>query len=185
MVRRLCEKHGIETRKIWGNHDGIFIKSGSQWYIGEALGSGNKMTPISAYEKSISTGKEEMKIYRVIPNDEYDDAEEIGEQAADNWLAHIHGRGYDYRGLFYLWIKSIFPFVKRMREWEFADWCTEGGNSAFRDWAPPLFNLLQTKYPTPMTVEQCAGELPHKPEKRITLTEVTSQILKTASKNDD
>jgi len=181
MVRRLCKALGIPVVKVWGNHDGIFIKCGNQWYIGEALGSGNKLTRLSVYEKSISAGKEQVKVYRVCPPDEYDDAKRIGKYAAHNWLEHIQKTRYDYRGLFCLWLKSLFPFIKRMREWEWANWCTEGVGKSFRDWSPPVFDIMQTRYPTPMTVEQCAGELPRKPGKLTTLVDITNDVLKTAS----
>ena len=163
MVNRLCVHHDVEPRKIWGNHDGLFIKRGRNWYIGEALGSGNKLTPLEVYEDSINAGKEQVRVYRVLSQHDYDDVEHIGIHAAHNWLTHIQGRGYDYRGLFYLWVKSIFAFKQ------------------VRDWNPPVFDLLQTKHPTPMTVEQCAGELPQKPGKRVTLREITGEVIKTVS----
>ena len=178
MVRRLCEQHGIEKREIWGNHDGLLIPKTSQaiWHVGEALGTGNQLTPLTAYEKSINDGKEQVRVYRCVDNSGHH-----GIHAAANWMVHIKGRPYDYRGLFNLWIKSMFPFVKRVREWEWANWCTEGCGAAYREYNPPALDIMQTRHPTPMTVEQCAGELPHKDGKRITLMDVTDQVLKKVS----
>lgn len=184
-MRRIVKNMDVPFKEVWGNHDGIVVNSLEKGIcIGEALGKGSIMTPISHWEKDANRGKSEIRIYEVIS----DDPKEVGRQAALNWVNNVSGTDYNYKGYFRLLIKSMFfdwsnsrlPFLKVIGEKaagsEWDNWCTQGVDRSF-DFHPPDIDIFQTENATPMTTEQVAGVLPRKTGKETTLRDVTEWVI--------
>jgi len=156
--------------------------------IGEALPIGNVITPRSIYEREMNRGKIKVKIYRVVGVSEHDML-----WANYNWVMKIKGRPYNFMGYPRLMIKSLFfdwsdikptNKIKQLMKWigdssagwEWAEWCTEGIDHAYRKWKP-FIDIFQTENATPLTGDQVAGICPRKPGKKIMLEEVPDAII--------
>jgi len=168
-MRKFCERNHIPVVKVWGNHDGIFIKQGERWYIGEALGRGNVLTPIEEYEASVSAGKEEIRIFEVIGASVME-----GILAQGNWLNHVKGARYDYWAIICLGLKALFLDISdRVAHSKVRRFCTE---SVAESWER-VRTVFQCRHALPLTVEQVAGLLPRKPEIVTTLREITGSVI--------
>jgi hypothetical protein len=168
-MRKFCERNQIPAARVWGNHDGIFIKRGEGWFIGEALGRGNVLTPIEVYEASVSAGKEEIRVFEVVGASVME-----GILAQQHWINDVCGTPYDYRAILCLGLKALFlDLSDRVAHSKVKNFCTEGVQRAW-DKVTPVF---QCAHAIPLTVEQVAGLLPRKPEIKTTVREITSEVI--------
>jgi len=168
----------------WGNHDGIVTKRGDHWGIGEQTLSGAKFTPLDVYLAGIEKGRYQVRVYEPIAASASDMA-----HGTANWWQYLRGRPYDFiaylprltwKALVSDWADSSVAWKRRIGRtpsgWEWAGWCTEDFANSYRI-KPPGRDLLQTANPTPLTMEQCAGQAPRRPRVQITLRDVTRQVF--------
>lgn len=168
-----CKRHGREYRKPWGSHDGIIVRDQhGEFCVGESLAcKGGTLTPWTTYLSNIAKGRCKVRIYRM-KGWEDPGVSRLAAHTAAAWLDKVHGTKYDYAGIYSI-SKAMAKYIlfnldKRIRDWEWANWCTEGVGLAYR--IPPVcIELFDTQSPTPMHVEQAAGELAHKTGSAITL----------------
>ena len=179
-LKRICETLGVPVVEVWGNHDGITVKVNSKMFVGEATPRGSILTPVEEYERLMDLGKCEVKIYEVIGASPADE-----KNAAMYWILNVKGRPYNWMAYPRLLWKSMFfdlsyskiEWLKKIGDkvagWEWADWCTEGFQNAWMF----IKNVLQTGNPTPLTVEQIAGEVPRRAGKVTMLRDVTDIFI--------
>jgi hypothetical protein len=169
-MRKFCERNQIPVARVWGNHDGIFIKRGEHWFIGEALGRGNVLTPIEVYEASVSAGKEEIRVFEVVGASVME-----GILAQQHWINDVCGTPYDYRAILCLGLKAVFlDLSDRVAHSKVKHFCTEGIAAGAWD---KVRRVFQCAHAIPLTVEQVAGLLPRKPDIKTTLREVTESVI--------
>ncbi len=185
-AKRICKQLDVPRQEVWGNHDGIIVAhpATGELGVGEALTKGSVFTPLTKYERSMAKNKHECRVFRageLTPT--------MRRAASHNWWAYVKGTGYDFAAYGRLMLKSLFM------DWEYSDchvlrdigeraaghewdnWCTQGVGNCYAKYAPPEYDVFQTRNPTPMTVEQVVGDLPKRPGKLITLVNITSDVL--------
>ena len=183
MQKRLCKRRGLPfdpAKPVWGNHNGIMIFRRSGWYIGEALPRGSTLTPIESYEAEIEAGTAEVRFFYPL-----NAGDKEGVSASAYWLVHVCGTPYDYaayprlivKSLVMDWEHSSIPLLRwigaKSCGWEWANWCTEGW---WRAWMGCGLDPLQTKNPTPLTIEHRIGWLPQYPGNEVTLADWTEKV---------
>lgn len=184
--RRVCRKLHIAPVEVWGNHDGIIITPEIMpivpehkkrhiadeigYGIGEALSEGSVVTSLERYERDLASGHLEVRVFQLYPADRRSMRE-----AVVNWARDVEGHGYDYRAYIRL-ISLAFFGIDVPIECRDRFYCTEGIAKAFSI-APPGMNVLQDKTPTPLHVEQVSGLVPMPRGRRITLEEVTQDVM--------
>ncbi|MBU2177772.1 MAG: hypothetical protein KJ556_21980 [Gammaproteobacteria bacterium] len=173
-----------EAGGAWGNHDGIVAAAlDGQWGVGEQTARGAAWTPMTDYLADMARGLYSVRVYEPMEADA-----EAMRRAARNWWMHLRGRPYDFmaylprlawKALVSDWADSSVAWKRRIGRtpagWEWAGWCTEDVAIAYRIRPAPAIDLLQTQNPTPLTVEQCAGQAPRRPRVRVTLRDVTAE----------
>jgi len=173
---RLHKKYWSDRPRTdpWANHTGIIVRSPSELVVGEALAQGSVMTPLESYIQEHEKKGTECRVYEVLDADRKDEA-----AAAQNWFMEIEGTSYDFACYPRLLIKSLFFDIwSKAAGWEWSNWCTEGVAKSWDDFHPPhIDRVFPTKNPTPLTVEQMAGEQPMKPSQSIRLRNVTDQMI--------
>ena len=200
---RTCDKLGVPHAKVWGNHDGIVLSpdilqafdAGTKrrlgvanvlpgdWAIGEALAQGSVATPMTTYEKDLTAGDKEVKVFEIMPTVSQADMDAgvipdiagMLRQAALNWCTDVEGHGYDYKAYIGLILKAFLGLDKdTSTKGDF--WCTKGVTAAYLK-APPMYDVLQDTTPTPMHPEQVSGCIP-RPKGRIrTLRDITASVM--------
>lgn len=183
--KRLAEKYDQKFSPVWGNHDGLVIVHSSRAIcIGEALTKGNVETTLGNYEKQMNKNKCRVRVYRPMGATLHDEI-----WVSYNWLNKVKGAPYNFlayprliwKSLISDWSNSRFVWMRNIgnkvagQEWK--HWCTEGAAFAWDSFGMPNKDVFQTENSTPMTVEQIAGEVPRKPEKRISLANVTELVI--------
>jgi len=151
--------------------------------IGEQLPLGSTVTTLEAYERKIAAGKIRVRVYEVIGARCHDEL-----HATKNWWLHCKGRRYDWFAYPRLLFKAVvmdftesrIPILRAIGEtvagFEWRGWCTQDVAESYQI-DPPALDIYQTANPTPLTQQQVAGEAPMKPGKRVTLRDVTAEMM--------
>lgn len=180
--------------EVFGNHDALVVPveqcdlgDWDQLAIGEQKTLGAGLSTLDSWEKDMTAGTCEVRVYEVIG------ATARQEQKAANWWHEaIRGRPYDYMAYPRLIIKTRIGNLENIKAtdcltrklknlgrkaagWEWAGWCTEDCQDCYKNGAG--IDVLQTNNPTPLTVEQVADQLPRKPGKETTLLDVTKDCI--------
>ena len=139
---------GIGGQRPWGNHDALVVQSGA----GPGLGIGDatlfrcRITPLEDYNRRIRSGDVQVRVYEVVNATARQEID-----AATWWVRNVNGTVYDFRGILYLTFKSVFRRSRPVREWTWANWCTEGVGRA---WLAAGRNVYRNVAPTPLTTER-------------------------------
>jgi len=184
--QRYCDKRDIEYVAPWANHNGLLMQwpGTPNWAVGEALAQGSVMTPIEEYEREMSEGLIEVRVYEVLGASEADCI-----RACQNWLTYIKGQDYDWTAYPRLFFKTRFmnlensriPGLRRLgaiaagSEWD--RWCTEGAVHPYQMWEPRIEIVGWTKNVIPMHIEQAAGELARVPACPVTVRNITADCI--------
>ena len=200
---RVCRKLGVPAVKVWGNHDGLIIGSDvidfltdatrmklricnnvsdGNWGIGEALSQGSVVTPLEKYEDDLATGRLQVRVFEILPRTPVENIYDVMRTAAWNWTQDVEGHGYDYWAYIGLICEAFFGWdVDTSSRKKF--WCTEGAAKGYLV-RPPSYNVLQDITPTPMHPEQVTkndafpdGLIPHPLGRKVTMREITSQVM--------
>jgi len=160
---RSHELYGIAIRSMlhsWGNHDAILIRSPSvntAWYVGESIWPRARMVPLVEYEAYLNSTGRECRVYWPTKA-----TVAAGMAAGLWWEQNVKGTWYDVRGVAWLAIKLSLTQIgmgrvaPRIRQWEWANWCTEGVERAWQIGAGR--HVLLNEHPTPLTVEKREGD---------------------------
>jgi len=180
---RVCARLGVPAARVWGNHDGLIMTPlvphiGPDYGIGEALAQGEVISPLEDYERDMAKGELEVRIYKPLLRTPNEDVRRVMWQAAVNWETDVSSHRYDYWAYVGLIVRCFFGIdVKTSDRTKF--WCTEGCQDSY-DPSPmrePAYDILQDDTPTPMHVEQVAGLIPMPAGRRITLQDVTADVI--------
>lgn len=141
-----------------GSHDALFVYHLGQWWVGEIIVGGGRLTPLEKYSKLMAAGKCTTAVLRM------PDAQPEDRLAAQKWfIKNILGAPYDMLAIARLGIKYLFGnWSKRAAGWEWAWYCTESVRDA---WSKPSlsknFDVWVKNNPTPRTTEKrlAAGAL--------------------------
>jgi hypothetical protein len=125
-------------------HDALIRQYLGVWVACDCLlGDKAHYTPLTEYEEKVNANKCKVRI-----SDPLSASDEERGKAVNWWHFNVRGKTYDSRGILNLGIKWIAPRWK-LRQWEWAWWCTEGCRAAFA-YGASLF-LWKKNHPTPCT----------------------------------
>ena len=176
--RRISKFKLIPYKAPWGSHNALVLAND---VVGEALiKEGNIVTLVDNYNKMIKDGKVEVRFYEVI-----NVITEQENQATNIWIKKVQGKKYDYqafprlilKSLVYNWQDShnrILRYIGSVGAGsKHRFWCTQAVEIAYKH----MDIFCGDKNPTPMHVEIRAGELPEMRVKRITLKNISKDVL--------
>ena len=173
MTRWLRRQYPDCENQVWGNHDAMLVGiEGCVVGVGEAIPSGNMVTSLERYNWLMQEGQYQCRVYKVA-----DQSKAVHAQAAANWMKHIRGTSYDMLAFPRLAFKSlVWSFWDKPVGLKKARYCSESVQESWFEY-PPHIDVLGDRNATPMHTEMRAGLLPQKPWQRITLEDVTDEML--------
>lgn len=166
LATRSNTAHGRLTRfglGSWSDHNAIVVPGEDVTVaVGESVFPLARTLGLEAYARYMTDTGRECRVYWP-----HGAADIQGMNAGRMWLAQSLGRPYDVRGVVRLGYKAAWqkwfcrwPILRHrapvIREWEWADWCSESVNDA---WSYELgHNLAQKAHPTPLTFDHRAAD---------------------------
>ncbi len=132
-----------------GSHDALAIPFERDWYAGDALPPRCTLTSLDQYETEMNAERPLIvAVYRVPEAAAWQRAD-----AAQWWVSNVLGRPYDFSPYFKIILKKLgSPFSAKIANWQWADWCTEGGADAWKFGGG--IDVWRKKWPTPLTTQK-------------------------------
>lgn len=178
-ARRQALLAGWSILDIWSlksriSHIAMIVQTPRQsaLYVGEALATGNVLTPLQTYHQALHERKITLHIANVINS-----TPAQGIEASNQWFDHIYNHPYDFSGYPVWSFRALIADLLWLpcgRKHHFQ--CAEGPDLAWRRVRTNhhSFNICADRNPTPYHFEQASNLLPQRLHRPITLEIVWS-----------